>query len=398
MKRLFTTKQIVVFLLCIFSYSHASIVFALDNRLIDYVYIGEFSKETAKLTLQKIPPLDKLEAKHSLTLYKIRYKTPAPNGNMTIASGFVAMPSSPVNKVGIVSFQHGTRVTRSDVPSRNDEKNYIYPAVFGSSGGYMLVMPDYLGLGDNDLPIHPYVHAETLASSSIDMLIASKELAKMLNYPINDTLFLAGYSEGGFSTMVMYESLLQNYKEIPITAVAPGSAPYDWYQTIWFMALHPGPRATIYMAYFFYATQTFRNYWSGLDEIFKKPYNTLIPKLFDGYHQPSEILQSLPAQPKDIFNYPFYANVVNGTDIHSKKLEKNFNHYDFKSTSPLLLVGTQGDKDLPYHGAEIAYKALKRKSDQVHIKNVSDVLDHIEAFPYVMKEQLEFFKAYESPQ
>ena len=91
----------------------------------------------------------------------------------------------------------------------------------------------------------------------------------------------------------------------------------------------------------------------------------------------------------------FLDSIINGTNSHNDDLIKNFNHYHFKSTSPLLLIGTKGDRDLPYSGAEIAYQQFKSQSDMVYIKHVSEILDHIQAVPPVIKAQLEFFKQYE---
>ncbi|MDP1602838.1 MAG: alpha/beta hydrolase [Legionella sp.] len=390
-------KQLVFILFCSISYiqSYAMGNLSPAEKLMNYTYLGQLSTDEAQTVLQKMPPLDSLQANYPLTLYKINYQTLAPNGDTTIASGLVAMPVLPQKSASIVSYQHGTRVTRDDVPSRNNERNYVYLATFGSYGGNMVVMPDYLGLGDNDLSVHPYVVAESLANSSIDMLIAAKELAKALKFPVNETLYLAGYSEGGFSTMVMYEELLKNHPDLPVTAAAPGSAPYDWHETIPFITLKPGPRATLYLAYFFYSCQTYNNYWTGMDEIFTKPYDTLIPVLFDGYHLIAEIQQALPLDPQLIFQPAFFESLINDTDRNLDQLQKNFNHYDFIASSPLLLVGTKGDNDVPYEGAEIAYNVLKSKSDNVYIKHVSDVLDHVEALPFVLKEQLEFFKHYQ---
>lgn len=389
-------KKIIIVFLCIISFIYTAVAIAQQNKLINYSYLGEFSGENARLILQSIPPLETLTTTHSAQLYKIQYHTTAPDGSMTNASGLVAMPAMPKKNISIVSFHHGTRVTRTDVPSTFEMSYKVYPAIFTNSGGHMLVMPDYLGLGDNDLALHPYVHAETLASSSIDMIIAAKELAKKLNYPINDKLFLAGYSEGGFTTMVTYKTMLKDYKDIQITAVAPGSAPYDWLETVRFITQNPGPRATLYLAYFFYSMQTYHQYWNGLDVIFKKPYNTLIPVLLDGKHLINEILLALPSDPRAIMQDDFYDSIIDGSNPYTMHLVKNLNHYNFRATAPLMLIGSKGDLDLPYHGAEIAYENLKKQSDVVYIKHVSEVLDHLQAFPYVMKEQLEFFSRYEN--
>lgn len=361
------------------------------ETLVNYTYMGQFDREEARRALEHIPPLDRIKLRHSLSLYRVHYKTPAPDGSMTIASGLVAMPIAPKAAVGIVSYLHGTRVLRSDVPSNNNVRNLIYLATFGNSGGYMTVMPDYLGLGDNDLKLHPYVQADTIASSSIDMLTAAKEMANRINYPINEKLYLAGYSEGGFSTMVMFEALAKN--NYPVTAAAPGSAPYDWQETMQFITQKPGPRATAYLAYFFYSMQTYRHYWSSLDELFVQPYNILIPSLFDGTHQMPEIIQQLPHDPRDIFHAVVYNALIDGTEKNTKALIENFNHYDFTPNAPLMLISTKGDKDLPFKGAKLAYRILKTKSDTVYLKQVSPDLDHIRALPFVLKEQLDFFNS-----
>lgn len=367
---------------------------ASSSKLVSYEYIGILDRATATQAVKNIPPLNSLEMKYDLRLYKIHYYTLTPNMKLTIASGLVALPIEHVMPVGIVNYYHGTRINRDDVPTQHAERYYPYLATFGNSGGYMVVMPDYLGLGDNDLLLHPYVDATTLANSGIDMFIASKEFTQRMNYTINDEVFLTGYSEGGFTTIATYDAILKYHPEINITAVAPGSAPYDWSETMRFIILNSGPRSSAYLAYFFYSMQTYYHYWSNLSVIFQKPYDTLVPALYDGHHVNDDILQALPQNPRDLLQPEFLRNITEGLDPHTKDLEINMNHYYFTAKSPLLLVGTKGDADVPYHSAEIAYSELSKKSNQVFIKSVSDTLDHIQANPYVTKEQLLFFQGF----
>ncbi|KTD69207.1 secreted protein [Legionella steelei] len=363
-----------------------------DNEiLISYTSLGMLPKEMAEVALKKMPPLDALTAKYDVTLYKINYKTPAPDGHMSTASGLVAIPSVP-GDLGIVSYQHGTRFNHNDAPSRMTEGDAIYPALFASHGGYLTVLPDYLGFGDNELTLHPYVQYETLASSSVNMLLAAKELAQKIHIKVNDQLYIGGYSEGGFSSLVMFELLSTQYPNIPVTAVALGSAPYDWDETMKFIMLDPGPRATAYLAYFFYSLQAYKNYWTDLNQIFVSPYHVIVPKLFDGLHSSKEILNALPQNPALIFQQEFFNAILDHTDSHSDNLRSYFNHYDFSPTAPLLLIGTKGDKDVPYHGAELAYEQFTKYSSAVFIQSVSDTLDHRDAGPYVFYEMLKFFK------
>ncbi|WP_392538242.1 alpha/beta hydrolase family protein [Legionella sp. 227] len=361
--------------------------------LVSYTDLGTLSKEAAQTILKKMPPLDVLEASYDVTLYKINYKTSAPDGHMTVASGLMAVPSVTAD-VGIVSYQHGTRFNHEDAPSRMKESDSIYPALFASHGGYLTVLPDYLGFGDNELMLHPYVQYETLASSSVNMLLAAKELAKIINIKVNEQLYVGGYSEGGFSSLVLFELLTKQYPNIPVTAVALGSAPYDWDETMKFIMLDPGPRATAYLAYFFFSLQTYKNYWTDLNQIFVSPYNAIVPELFDGLHSSKEILNALPKNPALIFQQEFFNAILEHTDGNSENLRNYFNHYDFSPTAPLLLVGTKGDKDVPYHGAELAYDQFTKYSSAVYIQSVSDTLDHRDAAPYVFYEMLQFFKRF----
>lgn len=383
-------RMLLGWCICLFACSLSFAQTVLKKEVLqNYVYLGEFSQDLARFVLQKVPGLNDLQATHTLKLYKIDYKTPAPDGTDTIASGLIAIPADNLEGVGIVSFQHGTRLMRDDVPSSIGDKDAVVMAVFASCGGKMIVMPDYLGLGDNPLSIHPYVQ-ETLASSGIDMIVAAKELAKLLHYRLNNKLYLAGYSEGGYATLLMFESLVNN-PVLAVSAVALGSAPYDWEETMRFVMLKPGPRATIYMAYFFYALESYKHYWANLDTIFVEPYRDLIPDLLDGTHTLPEILAALPADPRLIFQTDFFTALLDGTDSNTDTLKADFNHYDFTPNAPLLLVGTKGDHDVPYHGAELAYQVFSSKSKAVTIQSVSDVMDHIEAFPSVLKAQLAFF-------
>lgn len=387
-----TLQKPFVFILFVITYFYSALLFADNTKLLTYTYLGELSTDKAKLALQAFPPLDTLQPQYATSLYKVTYKTTAPDGSATNASGLVAMPVNPSGSVSLVSYHHGTKVTRSDVPSNMGINFVIYPAVFSSVGGYMVALPDYLGLGDSSLALHPYVQADTLASASVDMIIAAKELAATLNYPLNNKLYLTGYSEGGFTTLVTYEALLKNHKELPVTATAIGSSPYDWKITLPFITTEPGPRASIYAGYFFYSMQTYHHFWSSMQEIFKKPYDTLVPVLFDGLHDATQIQNALPTDPKDLLQDNFLNGLLDGSDKNTAALIDNLNHYHFTSTSPLLLVGTKGDHDVPYHGSEVAYAEFKQTSDQVYIESVSDVLDHIQAFPAVLKEELAFFK------
>ncbi len=97
----------------------------------------------------------------------------------------------------------------------------IYSAV-----GTVCLAADYLGLGDNK-GIHPYMHAASTASVSLDMIKAVKTwLPSQMGLETNDQLFITGYSQGGHAAMALHR-LIETETDIEVTGSIPMSGPYS---------------------------------------------------------------------------------------------------------------------------------------------------------------------------
>lgn len=168
-------------------------------------------------------------------------------------SGLVFMPTcSSGEKISapIISLQHGTQVNRNNAPSKFDPNpgvfmkeplrpetdeallNYLECGMGASLAGmgYIVVMPDYPGFGDNS-DIHPYVH-RSLGDCVRDAVKATVALASADQWKNriswNGRLYLIGYSEGGYATMVGAKSLAaMSGGAIRVTAAIPCDGAYD---------------------------------------------------------------------------------------------------------------------------------------------------------------------------
>ena len=168
---------------------------------------------------------DSLPDINGVEIFKLRYHTVDVFGNPTIASGALYVPQVSCGSLPILSFQHGTVMDERNVPSNRSDDLAGY---FFAGTGYITVMPDYLGLGDNP-GIHPYIHWESEATAGIDIIRAAREfLEDSLGITDNNQLFITGYSQGGHATMAMHKYIqihdLQD--EFNIVASAPMSGPY----------------------------------------------------------------------------------------------------------------------------------------------------------------------------
>lgn len=148
------------------------------------------------------------------TNYTMFYSTVGVLAENRKVSGGVIIPNVPESQIkGVVLYYHETEVSKSDVPScfhgSKAGINYCVsddPQTYGealggiiASQGYIVVIPDYVGLGVDSKVMHPYIlHPEVNALSGLYMLQANESMLKKLGYSIqNRNLYITGYSEGG---------------------------------------------------------------------------------------------------------------------------------------------------------------------------------------------------------
>src|SRR5262249_47857907 len=152
-------------------------------------------------------------------MYRITYITIDARGSRAVASGLFALPTD-VEPIGVVSFGHGTDSLKRYVPSAPTLEGEGVAALF-ASGGFALVAPDYVGLGESP-GSHPYLHANSEASASLDLLTAARRAARAASVRLPSSLYLTGFSQGG-QTALALDRAIEMDAESPwrVIAVAP---------------------------------------------------------------------------------------------------------------------------------------------------------------------------------
>jgi hypothetical protein len=194
-----------------------SINFTVGQELISY----EKLRSMSKIQINALNPL--IHAKYAVDVYKINYTTKTINLELDTASGLYCVPLDENAVFPIMIYDHGTVDNRHAVPSE-DYNSQIFPVIFASQG-YMCVAPDYIGLGISK-GIHPYIHPESEAWASIDLLKSVKSLEEIEPFHFNDQVFVTGYSQGGHASMATCRAL-QDEPELKLIAGAPMSGPYS---------------------------------------------------------------------------------------------------------------------------------------------------------------------------
>jgi len=150
--------------------------------------------------------------------------------------------------------------------------------------GFITLAPDYLGLGDSR-GFHPYVHAATEASASLDMLNASLEWLDV-NDPDWDPyfIFLAGYSQGGHASMALHKEIDDFWSFVyPVTAATHMSGPYSMSGVMRDRILGDEPYGSpAYLAYIVLGYNQVYDLYTDIREVFKEPYASTIDSFYNG--------------------------------------------------------------------------------------------------------------------
>jgi pimeloyl-ACP methyl ester carboxylesterase len=327
-------------------------------------------------TLVSITPLDTTftftinfvangQAIYNVANYKILYNTPDGDGNTSIASGLMSVPLAACDSIGMVAYDHGTVLMRDDVPSRNNFESII-GKVFASRG-YVAALPDYLGLGDSP-GLHPYIHAETQATATINLMRAIREALSdsISGYNLNDEVFLTGYSQGGHAAMATAKYIQDNNlePEFNVVAAAPASGPYNLAgsQSEVFINDQPysNPGYVVYLMLGMnvaYGGALFNN----PSEILKAPYDVTIPPYFDGTYPMDSVNNKLPARVsmyiEDSVLQAFIADTVAQNHWLWTILNENSN-YDWRPDTKMRMYYCTNDEQVNFQNALDAYSAM----------------------------------------
>lgn len=304
-------------------------------------------------------------AKYNVANYKVLYTTQDVDGNPSTASGLLSIPLKNCDSVSMVVYNHGTVLRKNDVPSRNNFESII-GKVFASRG-YVAVMPDYLGLGDSP-GLHPYLHAETQATATIDMMRAVREALadSIMGYNLNSEVFLTGYSQGGHACMAtakyIKDESLQN--EFNIVAAAPASGPYNLAGSQSEVFLNNQPYSN--PGYVVYLLLGMNEAYGGTlfsspSEILKAPYDVLIPPYFNGNFPMDSVNSKLPATVsgyiEDSVLNAFVADTINQQHWLWTILNDN-NNYDWLPDMEMRMYYCTNDEQVNFQNSLDAFAAM----------------------------------------
>ena len=300
--------------------------------------------------------------------YRITYTTKNTDGTLITASGALLVPVAiGTESFPLISQQHGTITSETQAPSNfTDASEAASIGLLFASNGYIIACPDYIGYGESKNVPHPYLHRQTEASASLDMLRASKAFLAKNSVKWDNRVFLTGYSQGGHATMSLLKMMEEQFpSEFTITATTCGAGPYNaegFMNDLITKETHGIPS---YNNLYIRVLQTYNRVY-GLNRpmsyYFLEPYATQINN-----SQPNIDISINRA-----FTAGFKTGVTGGTDAEFLKAVRDNNVYDWTPKSPLQLYHGTADNQVFFRNSTDAQTAMKARGITVDLIPIKD--------------------------
>ena len=311
-------------------------------------------------------------AKCDVTVVQINYQTSGVQpGEMTNASAAVLVPSG-VDCPGpfpLIAYGRGTTPFKTHTMANPEDPETIRLMAFFAAQGYVVVATDYLSYALSSYPYHPYMHADTEASSMIDSIRATRNAALSLGLTLNGKVMLSGYSQGGHASMAAQRAIEQSDAgEIILVAAAHIAGPYSISGALIDGVKNPilGVQALVPFQITSWQ-RIYGNVYDKVADVFNSPYDryieTLFPTLLDQAALYNLLPGGTPAQARDaMFKSSYLNDLTNNTGNGAILAAKKQDLLSWNPKAPTILCGGLHDPTVKFPiNAQAAYDAFRSR-------------------------------------
>ncbi|MEX2574164.1 MAG: lipase family protein [Balneolaceae bacterium] len=350
---------------------------------------------------------------YDIKLYRVVYSTEDPGGNPVLASGVLLLPQE--KELSAMLSLHRTtvlhrdevpsNVSLSDIPSGLDAGEGPVNTVWANfapvmaSAGFITVMPDLLGWGESSNFSPPYLVSFSEAVVSLDMLRAAVELTESLEAEWTGDLFVAGYSQGGSTTLSLLRGIQADPRQqFEVTAASAGGGAYNLEELASAILQQEELGFAPYYVLFLQAYADVYFPERPMNTFFSSPYDLIIESedLFGGEFTGDEIADRLTGRTGDLFLNRFRNNYIT-SNIQAgpeSELRSAFRENDlsrFRVNSPLRIYHGDLDRILPFAEAEQSVQNLRDAgTEDVELVRIPHGTHRSAAIPFFLETFLWF--------
>lgn len=325
-------------------------------------------------------------AKCDVKLVSLNYVTPGAKGESSNASGVLLLPTGAgcTAAAPLVAYAKGTDVEKPRTLANPLVSETGLLAAMYAGQGYAVVATDYLGFAKSNYSFHPYLHADSQASSVIDSIRAARNAVSSQGGSLNGKVMLTGYSQGGHASMAAHRAIEKSLSsEINVVAGAHLAGPYNLSGSMKLPDAIAGYQ--FFVPYLVTAWQKiYGNLYSNVNDAFKAPYaagiESLLPNPTLNYTtlvtsgKLPGINGETPNQARDaLFQTTFSSDILTNPNNPTFLAAKKNDLLDWSPKSQTMLCSGSGDPTVPQ---AIHQNVMKAAFDAKGLTNVSSVDVH----------------------
>jgi pimeloyl-ACP methyl ester carboxylesterase len=326
------------------------------------------------------------KAKCDVKVVSLNYVTPGAKGEPSNASGVLLLPSGAdcTAAAPLVAYAKGTDVQKPrTLANPLDGETGLLAAMYAGQG-YAVVATDYLGFAKSTYSFHPYLHADSEATSVIDSIRAARNAVSTQGASLNGKVMLTGYSQGGHASMAAHREIEKNLSgEIKVVAGAHLAGPYNLSGSMKLPDAIAGYQ--FFVPYLITAWQKiYGNIYNNVNDAFKAPYvdgiESLLPNPTLNYTtlvtsgKLPGINGETPNQARDaLFQPAFVSDILTNPNNPTFLAAKKNDLLDWSPKSQTMLCSGSGDPTVPQ---AIHQSVMKAAFDAKGLTNVTSVDVH----------------------
>ncbi|MCG8474374.1 MAG: hypothetical protein MI784_02710 [Cytophagales bacterium] len=359
------------------------------DKILGFEFKSRYSRRALQLLLHLSPlrPL-KVFLRTGIEIHRISYITHF-KGKEIIASGLVCIPKDVDPQKPIVCGLRSTIFAHKFAPS---EINPFYGLELFCAAGYITFIPDLLGMGTSKHILPPFHHKESASSSVIDFILAGQELLSFKQLPIQNNLFLFGYSEGGYSALAAQEAI-ENDKDLKlqVEAVSAGAGAYHLTETMQHIFSQDSHATPCLLSYLFYSYHHLYDWADSINHIFSKELSDKLHELFDGKKTIEEVNSGLSVKLRDLFRHDFLKSVRQQSHPQVLHAFQENSVHNYTPLAPLRLYHSKKDQTIPYTDSIATYRAMKKRGARNISLHYTQPKSHAESVFEMAQETLRWF-------
>ena len=320
------------------------------------------------------------KAKCDVKVVGLNYSTVgARAGEQTNSSGVMLVPAgSCTGAAALVAYAKGTDVQKPrTLANPQDSETFLLAAMYAAQG-YAVVATDYLGFAKSGYSYHPYLHADSEATSVIDSVRAARNAAGTVGATLSGKVMFTGYSQGGHSSMAAQRAAERDYgNEFNVVAGAHLAGPYNLSGSLRIPDAIAGVQ--FFVPYLVTAWQkVYGNVYTDVKDVFKAPYSGYIENLlpnptlnYTTLVTTGTLPAGTPNQARDaLFQSAFITGSQTSTTHPLYLAAKKNDLLGWTPKARVMLCGGAGDPTVP---PAVHMAVMKADFDSRGVTNVSTV-------------------------